>query len=87
MNATKIELYGLDLLVELDPQTANPCLALVSRSGVVRETGPAHSGQPEPIQGGDRVVVLAQSARYLAVGGKKCALVGADALVWRFAKD
>ncbi len=82
----KLELFGLDLLIELDPPSANPSLALVSHSGVVRTAGPAHEGQPEPILVGDRVVVLAQSARYLAIGGTKCALVGADALVWRFQK-
>ncbi len=87
MNAAKIQLYGLDLLVELDPPSANPALTLAAHSGLVREAGPAHAGQPEPIQVGDRVVVLAQEAKYPSVGGKKCALVGADALVWRFAKD
>jgi hypothetical protein len=84
MNAATIELYGLDLIVELDPPTANPLLTLASHSGTVREAGPAHAGQAEPIKVGDRVVVLAQSAKYLAVGGTKCALVSADALVWRF---
>jgi hypothetical protein len=86
MNATKIELYGFDLLVELEPQTTNPCLAVVSHAGVVRQAGPAHVGQPEPIQVGDRVVILPQTAKYLAAAGKRCAIVGADALVWRFTK-
>jgi hypothetical protein len=80
----QLELYGFDLLVELDPPTSNPLLTLVSHSGTVRQAGPAHAGQQEPIKIGDRVVVLAQSAKYLAVGGEKCALVGVDALLWRF---
>jgi hypothetical protein len=42
MNPTQIELYGLDLLVELDPPSANP-------------VGPAHAGQAGPTKIGDRV--------------------------------
>ena len=86
VNTAKLELYGLDLLVELEPPSANPSLALVSHAGVVREAGPAHAGRPDPITIGDRVIVRAQVAKYLAIGGKKYALVGADALLWRFAK-
>jgi hypothetical protein len=80
----KIELYGLDLLIELEPPTNNPLLTLVTHSGTVREAGPGHAGQAKPIKVGDRVVVLAESSMYLAVGGKKCALVSAGALLWRF---
>jgi hypothetical protein len=87
VNTTNIRLYGLDLLVELDPPSSNPALALAAHAGVVREAGPAHAGQPEPVQIGDRVVALAHGAKYLVMDGAKCALVGADALVWRFAKD
>jgi hypothetical protein len=83
----KLELFGLDLLIELDPPSANPSLALVSHAGVVKEIGPAHADQADPIKIGDRVIVLAQSAKYLAVDGKKCALVGTDGLVCRFRKE
>jgi len=87
MKATEIKLFSLDLLIELDSPSGNPALALVSSSGLVREAGPAHAAQAEPIRVGDRVVVLTQGAKYLVLDGAKCALVGVDALVWRFAKD
>jgi hypothetical protein len=85
-SATRVELYGLDLLIELDPPAANPLLRLATHCGTVREAGPAHAGQDEPVKIDDRVIVLASSSKYLAVGGKKCALVGVDALLWRFTK-
>lgn len=86
MTTHKIELYGLDLLVEVESQPANPLLALACHFGTVREIGPAHAGQDDPVKIGDRVIVLAASAKYLALGGKKCVLVGGDALLWRFAE-
>jgi hypothetical protein len=82
MNATELELYGMDLMLELE----RPSSALVSQAGVVREVGPAHAGQPDPITIGDRVIVLSQLIKHVCIDGKKCALVGADALLWRFTK-
>jgi hypothetical protein len=65
-NVNKLELYGIDLLIELEPPASNPLLTIVSHSGTVREVGPAHEGQADPVKIGNRVIVLAESSRYLA---------------------
>ncbi len=63
MKVTKLEPYGLDLLVELDPPSANPALTLASCAGVVREAGPAHRGHPQRLDAA--IAKLPQAVRYV----------------------